>query len=100
MCLIATDFPLPEYPMMTIVSPSATSSVKPWSTFLEPNALWTFCREIKGEDGKMRAQRAPQRTLGPRGLRPREDERVRYATLASGPNQQHECDGRKGRAGP
>src|SRR5688500_7278903 len=32
--------------MMTIVSPSATSSEKPLSTFLGPNALWTSTRRI------------------------------------------------------
>jgi hypothetical protein len=39
MCLIATDFPVPEKPMMTIVSPSGTTREKPSSTFLGPKDL-------------------------------------------------------------
>jgi hypothetical protein len=49
MCLIATDFPVPENPMMTMVSPSLTSRVKPRSTSLSPKALWTLSME-KRED--------------------------------------------------
>src|ERR1700694_3918028 len=46
MCLIATDFPVPEYPMMTIVSPSTTSSVKPFSTCFGPKLLCTSTSRI------------------------------------------------------
>ena len=36
---MATDFPLPEKPMITIVSPSTTSSEKPFRTCFVPNDL-------------------------------------------------------------
>ena len=39
MCLIATLLPVPEYPMMTTVSPSGTSSVNPRRISFGPKAL-------------------------------------------------------------
>src|SRR5688500_6110211 len=47
MCLIATDFPVPDPPITTIVSPSDTSSEKPRRTCLVPKDLWTSTRRIK-----------------------------------------------------
>ena len=46
MCLIATDFPLPEKPMRATVSPSFTSREKPSSTFFSPKALKTLSSRI------------------------------------------------------
>ena len=48
MCLMATDLPVPENPMMTMVSPSLTVREKPASTRLGPNALCTSFSSIIG----------------------------------------------------
>src|SRR3990172_3510089 len=48
MCLSATLFPLPEYPRMTMVSPSRTSREKPWSTCFSPKRLCTSRKVITG----------------------------------------------------
>ncbi len=47
-CLRATLFPLPECPMITIVSPSRTSSEKPFRTSFAPKRLYTSLKTITG----------------------------------------------------
>ncbi len=46
MCLRATLFPVPENPMITVVSPSGMSSERPSRTCLGPNDLWTSEKRI------------------------------------------------------
>ena len=40
-CLMVTDLPTPEVPMMNMTSPRSTFSVTPMSTFFSPKVLWT-----------------------------------------------------------